>query len=69
MAQRRKQLITLLVVVDLIMAACTFVDLRRRDDSQIRGSKRFWRIVTIANPGNSLAYWLVGRKRIAPSAD
>jgi hypothetical protein len=68
MAHRRTQLIALLVVVDLIVAAFTFVDLRRRDADQIRGSKRFWRIVTVANPGNALAYWLVGRKRIETPA-
>ena len=63
---RKRQLFAALMVVDLIVAAFTFRDLRRRDADRIRGSKRFWRIVTIANPGNSLAYWLIGRKRIGP---
>jgi hypothetical protein len=62
----RSRLIAALVVVDLVTAWFTFRDLRRRQDSQIRGSKRFWRIVTIANPGNSLAYWVIGRRRTAP---
>ena len=29
---------------------------------EIRGSKRFWRVISTINPGNSVAYWLVGRK-------
>ena len=29
---------------------------------QIRGSKRFWRVVIALNPGNSLLYWLFGRR-------
>jgi len=61
-------LLAALVVVDLVSAAFTFRDLRGRDESQIRGSKRFWRIATIANPGNSLAYWLFGRRQTGPIA-
>ncbi|HWE68736.1 MAG TPA: hypothetical protein VG205_00155 [Acidimicrobiales bacterium] len=68
MARRTKLVLgAALVVVDLVSAALTFRDLRGRDESQIRGSKRFWRIATIANPGNSLAYWLFGR-RTRPTA-
>lgn len=63
MARRTKlALVATLVAVDLVSAAFTFRDLRGRDESQVRGSKRFWRIATIANPGNSLAYWLFGRR-------
>jgi hypothetical protein len=67
---RRTKLVvgTALVVVDLVSAAFTFQDLRGRDESRIRGSKRFWRIATVANPGNSLAYWLFGRRRTGPTA-
>jgi hypothetical protein len=69
MARRPKLvLVTALVVFDLVLAAFTFRDLRGRDESQIRGSKRFWRLATIANPGNSLAYWMFGRRRSEPVA-
>ena len=37
-------------------------DLNRRAPDQVRGSKRFWRVVIALNPGNSLLYWLVGRR-------
>ena len=33
-----------------------------RQAEEIRGSKRFWRVISTINPGNSVAYWLVGRK-------
>ncbi|MGH9097571.1 MAG: hypothetical protein ACRDWB_09105 [Acidimicrobiales bacterium] len=69
MSRRPKlALLTALVVFDLVLAAFAFRDLRSRDESQIRGSKRFWRIATIANPGNSLAYWLFARRRIGSSS-
>jgi hypothetical protein len=69
MARRTKLALgtALVVVVDLVSAAFTFRDLRGRDETQIRGSKRFWRIASVANPGNSLAYWLFGR-RTRPTA-
>lgn len=68
MARRPKiALLTLVVVFDLVLAAFTYRDLRARDESQIRGSKRFWRIATIANPGNSVAYWLFGRRPTRPT--
>ena len=37
-------------------------DLNRRSPGQIRGSKRFWRVLIALNPGNSLLYWLFGRR-------
>jgi hypothetical protein len=51
-----------LVLAEAGLAALTWRDLRRRPASQIRGSKRLWRVVSIINPGNSVAYWLIGRK-------
>ena len=37
-------------------------DLNRRSPGQVRGSKRFWRLLIALNPGNSLLYWLLGRR-------
>ena len=36
---------------------------RTRGPREIRGSKRFWRVISTINPGNSVAYWLIGRKK------
>jgi hypothetical protein len=51
-----------LVLAEVGLAALTWRDLRRRPAEEIRGSKRFWRIISTINPGNSVAYWLVGRR-------
>jgi hypothetical protein len=37
-------------------------DLNRRSPDQVRGSKRLWRVILALNPGNSLLYWLFGRR-------
>ncbi len=37
-------------------------DLHRRRPDQVRGSKRLWRVLIALNPGNSVLYWLVGRR-------
>jgi hypothetical protein len=54
-----------LVAAHLVVTALTWRDIKDRADDEIRGSKRFWRIASAAQMGNSLAYWLFGRKRIA----
>lgn len=51
-----------LVLAETGLAVLTWRDLRHRPADQIRGSKRFWRVVSTINPGNSVAYWLIGRK-------
>jgi hypothetical protein len=51
-----------LVLAEVGLAALTWRDLRCRPADEIRGSKRFWRVISTINPGNSVAYWLVGRK-------
>ena len=51
-----------LVLAEVGLAALTWRDLRHRPADEIRGSKRLWRVISTINPGNSVAYWLVGRK-------
>jgi hypothetical protein len=59
----RADVIATLVVLDLVAATLAWRDLKRRSESEVRGTKRLWHVLILANPGNSLAYWLVGRKR------
>ena len=54
--------LTALVLAEVGLAALTWRDIRRRPAEEIRGSKLFWRIISTINPGNSVAYWLVGRR-------
>jgi hypothetical protein len=58
---RRSFLVTL-VAVEVASAALAWRDLNRRSEGEIRGSKRGWRVIILANPGNSIAYWAFGRR-------
>ena len=64
-----KYVLGALVAVEVIIAALTFRDLKRRPDEEVRGSKRFWRVISLVNPGNSIAYWLFGRRRNTTTPD
>lgn len=57
-----KEVVIAAVVIEALSAAFAFRDLARRDDTQVRGPKLLWRIIIGINPGNSIAYWLLGRR-------
>jgi hypothetical protein len=58
-----KEVVVAVVAVQAVSAAFAFRDLARRTDDEIRGPKLLWRIIIGINPGNSLAYWLLVRRR------
>jgi len=58
-----KEVVVAVVAVQAVSAAFAFRDLARRTDDEVRGPKLLWRIIIGINPGNSLAYWLLGRRR------
>jgi hypothetical protein len=60
---RRRVVLSAVVVADLVLAVFAWRDLAGRTDDAVRGTKRMWRVAIIANPGNALAYWVVGRRR------
>jgi len=51
-----------LVAVEVVAATLAWRDLARRSDDQVRGNKKFWRVFVCLNPGNSLVYWIFGRR-------
>ncbi len=51
-----------LVLAATVSGSMAWRDLNRRSPGQVRGSKRFWRVLIAMNPGNSLLYWLFGRR-------
>lgn len=63
MTTDRKRIIAIVVPIQVFLAALAWRDLARRPASQIRGSKTFWRVFVSLNPGNSVVYWAVGRRR------
>lgn len=61
-ADVKESLIIGLVAAEIASAIRAWRDLDRRHDDQIRGVKTLWRAALIANPGNSIPYWLLGRR-------
>jgi hypothetical protein len=57
-----KQVVIAVVAVEAVSAAFAFRDLARRGDDQVRGPKLLWKVLIGINPGNSVAYWLLGRR-------
>ncbi len=61
MTDHQKRVLLVVLVVHLVVAKLTWLDLRRRPDDAVRGDKRFWRLASILNTTGSVAYWLFGR--------
>ncbi len=60
--KRQRLLVAIIVASQVVLAALAWRDLARRTDDQVRGKKNFWRVFVTINPGNSVAYWLFGRR-------
>lgn len=60
-AQRRG--IISAAVVQLTLLAAALIDIRRRPQDQIRGSKRLWTGLAFVNFVGPIAYFIVGRRR------
>jgi protein involved in polysaccharide export with SLBB domain len=56
------RVVAALALAGTVSGTLAWRDLNRRSDSQIRGSRRFWRVLIAMNPGNSVLYWLFGRR-------
>ena len=62
MRKPSKPVLRAIVGLQTVSAFLAWRDLSARPDSEVRGSKKFWRVFVLMNPGNSLAYWIVGRR-------
>lgn len=60
-AQRR--VLSVLAVVEVVLAATAWFDLARRPARQVRGSKRAWAAAIAVNIIGPLAYFRYGRVR------
>jgi hypothetical protein len=63
----RPAVIAAIVAGHVAVTALTWRDLRRRTDDQVRGRKKWWRIASAANSGNSLIYLAIGRRKVHQS--
>jgi len=61
-SDKKRIALAVLVLAEVGLAALTWRDIRNRPAEEIRGSKWLWRVISTINPGNSVAYWLVGRR-------
>jgi hypothetical protein len=57
-----KPVLIAIVAAQVVSAVLAWRDLAGRSERQIRGTKKLWRIFIALNPGNSFAYWAVGRR-------
>jgi hypothetical protein len=62
--KRQIRLIAVVLVIHTLLLALTRQDLRSRPEIAVRGPKRLWRVWATLNTTGSVAYWLVGRKRV-----
>ena len=58
-----RNVVLAVVAVEAALAALAYRDLAGRSQDEVRGPKTLWRIFIGINPGNSLLYWFVGRRR------
>jgi hypothetical protein len=58
-----KRVVVAVVVLQMVSAALAYRDLAKRRDDAVRGPRLLWRVVMAANPGNSIAYWVLGRRK------
>ncbi|MBV9413282.1 MAG: hypothetical protein JO148_16945 [Acidimicrobiia bacterium] len=62
LSPEKKRIIVVVVVLEIISTIFAFRDLSDRSDADVRVSKRFWRLLMLSNPGNSVIYWVAGRR-------
>jgi hypothetical protein len=60
--KRGKVILGAVVAAQVVSSALAWRDLAQRSDDQVRGPKNLWRFLATINPGNSIAYWLFGRR-------
>jgi hypothetical protein len=60
--KRGKVVLGIVVATQTVGSALAWRDLAQRSDDQVRGPKNLWRVIVTINPGNSIAYWLLGRR-------
>ncbi len=62
MRKPSKPVLAVVVAAQVVSCALAWRDLAQRSDDEVRGPKNLWRVFITVNPGNSIVYWLAGRK-------
>jgi hypothetical protein len=58
-----RELIVVTGVVEVVLLVATLVDIKRRPEDQIKGSKRMWSALAFVNIVGPVAYFTFGRRR------
>ena len=66
----QRKLIVIVGVVEAALKAAMLLDLRRRQDTQVRGSRRLWALSALVNSAGIIpvAYFLAGRRPGRPES-
>ncbi len=64
-----RPVLAVLIVLHVIVTIVTLRDIGHRTEDQVRGPRWFWRIVAPLQMGNSVVYWIVGRKKSAKQTE
>lgn len=59
---RKELLVAIIVPIQVVLAVLAWRDMAGRADDHVRGRKNLWRAAVLLNPGNSVFYWLYGRR-------
>jgi hypothetical protein len=62
MKKPSKPVLAAVLAAQVVSCALAWRDLAARSDHQVRGPKNLWRLFITINPGNSIVYWLFGRR-------
>ena len=63
LSSRQRSAFGLGAVLQLILLVAALVDIRRRPQDQIKGSKRFWTAIAFVTFVGPISYFVFGRKR------
>jgi hypothetical protein len=63
LSTRSRALITVGAVVQFVLLGIAWLDLRKRAEAELRGTKKLWRKLIYINYAGPLAYLFIGRRR------
>jgi hypothetical protein len=61
-SSKKRLFVAITLIIEVPLAVLAWRDLSRRRDEDVRGKKTLWRTFLLMNPGNSVIYWLGGRR-------
>lgn len=63
LSPRQRSLLGAAATAQFTLLAAALIDIRRRPNDQIKGSKRLWTALSFVNFAGPISYFIFGRKR------